>query len=105
MKLGVYTAVLHDRPLSEALETIAALGLGAAEIDSADLVLDLGHQHPSAHGALRLALVLDGDRIVRAEHLVVESSLRRLRAWGARRTLLWHWDRRYRPEPAAVHVR
>lgn len=43
------------------------------------------------------------DRIVRAEHLVVESSLRRLRAWGARRTLLWHWDRRYRP--AAVHVR
>ncbi len=43
------------------------------------------------------------DRVVRAEHLVVESSLRRLRAWGARRTLLWHWDRRYRP--AAVHVR
>jgi len=45
------------------------------------------------------------DRIVRAEQLVVESSLRRLRAWGARRTLLWHWDRRYRPAPAAVHVR
>lgn len=43
------------------------------------------------------------DRVVRAEHLVVESSLRRLRAWGARRTLLWHWDRRYRPD--AVHVR
>jgi len=43
------------------------------------------------------------DRVVRAEHLVVESSLRRLRAWGARRTLLWHWDRRYRP--AEVHVR
>ena len=45
------------------------------------------------------------DRIVRAEQLVVESSLRRLRAWGARRTLLWHWDRRYRPAPDAVHVR
>ncbi|MFB9360378.1 glycosyltransferase [Actinoplanes nipponensis] len=43
------------------------------------------------------------DRVVRAEQLVVESSLRRLRAWGARRTLLWHWDRRYRP--ASVHVR
>jgi glycosyltransferase involved in cell wall biosynthesis len=42
-------------------------------------------------------------RIVRAEHLVVESSLRRLRAWGLRRTLLWHWDRRYRP--ASVHIR
>lgn len=45
------------------------------------------------------------DRIVRAEDLVVESSLRRLRAWGPRRTLLWHWDRRYRPADALVHVR
>ena len=43
------------------------------------------------------------DRIVRAEQVVVASSLRRLRAWGLRRTLLWHWDRRYRP--ASVHVR
>jgi glycosyltransferase involved in cell wall biosynthesis len=46
------------------------------------------------------------DRIVRSEKLVVYHSLRRLRAWGARRTLLWHWDRRYRPaEEAAVHIR
>jgi glycosyltransferase involved in cell wall biosynthesis len=45
------------------------------------------------------------DRIVRAEDLVVEASLRRLRAWGVRRTLLWHWDRRYRPAPDAVNVR
>jgi glycosyltransferase involved in cell wall biosynthesis len=45
-------------------------------------------------------------RIVRAEHLVVENSLRRLRAWGPRRTLLWYWDRRYRPaDDAQVHVR
>ena len=42
----------------------------------------------------------------RAERLVVESSLRRLRAWGARRYLLWHWNRRWRPATAAeVHVR
>jgi glycosyltransferase involved in cell wall biosynthesis len=45
------------------------------------------------------------DRIMRAEQLVVEASLRRLRAWGPRRTLLWHWDRRYRPAAEAVHVR
>jgi glycosyltransferase involved in cell wall biosynthesis len=46
------------------------------------------------------------DRIVRAERLVVYNSLRRLRAWGPRRTLLWHWDRRYRPaDEAAVHIR
>jgi glycosyltransferase involved in cell wall biosynthesis len=44
-------------------------------------------------------------RIVRSEDLVVETSLRRLRAWGALRTLLWHWDRRYRPAPEEVHVR
>jgi len=46
------------------------------------------------------------DRIVRAEDLVVENSLRRLRAWGARKTILWYWDRRYRPaDDAEVHVR
>jgi len=46
------------------------------------------------------------DRIVRAENLVVYNSLRRLRAWGAWRTLLWYADRRYRPaDEAAVHVR
>jgi GT2 family glycosyltransferase len=46
------------------------------------------------------------DRVVRAENMVVYNSLRRLRAWGARRTLLWYWDRRYRPAAEAdVHVR
>jgi GT2 family glycosyltransferase len=43
------------------------------------------------------------DRIVRDERLVVQASLRRLRAWGPRRTLLWYWDRRH--VPAQVHVR
>ncbi|MEU8031860.1 glycosyltransferase [Streptomyces sp. NPDC049099] len=46
------------------------------------------------------------DRIARAERMVVHSSLRRLRAWGARRTLLWSWDRRYCPaDTREVHVR
>ncbi|MER7191464.1 glycosyltransferase [Streptomyces flaveolus] len=46
------------------------------------------------------------ERIARAERMVVHTSLRRLRAWGARRTLLWCWDRRYRPaDPKQVHVR
>ena len=34
MKLGVYTAILHDRPLREALEVIASLGLSGAEINA-----------------------------------------------------------------------
>ncbi|MFH7333822.1 glycosyltransferase family A protein [Streptomyces sp. KHY 26] len=46
------------------------------------------------------------DRIARAERMVVHTSLRRLRAWGARRTLLWCWDRRYLPaDVKEVHVR
>jgi glycosyltransferase involved in cell wall biosynthesis len=46
------------------------------------------------------------DRVVRDRRMVVETSLRRLRAWGYRRTLMWYWDRRYRPvDDAAVHVR
>lgn len=34
MKFGVYTAVLHDRPLPEALDVIKSLGLDAAEINA-----------------------------------------------------------------------
>jgi len=45
-------------------------------------------------------------RIARAEDVVVEASLRRLRAWGSRHTLLWYWDRRWRPPTSPdVHVR
>src|SRR3954453_8605262 len=36
----------------------------------ADLVLNLGPQHPSTHGALRLRLTLDGDRVRTAEPIV-----------------------------------
>src|SRR5262245_4720025 len=34
MKLGAYTACLHDKPLTEALNTLASLGLDSAEINS-----------------------------------------------------------------------
>ena len=34
MELGVYTAVLHDRPLPEALTTIRSLGLTGAEVNA-----------------------------------------------------------------------
>jgi len=34
MKLGVYNAILHDRPLPEALEVIAGLGLSGIEINT-----------------------------------------------------------------------
>jgi sugar phosphate isomerase/epimerase len=38
MKLGVYTAVLHDKPLPEALQVIRDLGLDSAEINSGGFV-------------------------------------------------------------------
>jgi sugar phosphate isomerase/epimerase len=34
MKLGAYTACLHDKPISEALEILRDLGLDSAEINS-----------------------------------------------------------------------
>ncbi|MBA0053067.1 NADH-quinone oxidoreductase subunit D [Streptomyces sp. AJS327] len=48
-------------------ETTVGIG-GAAE--STDMVLNIGPQHPSTHGVLRLRLVLDGERISEAEPVV-----------------------------------
>ncbi len=48
-------------------ETMVGIG-GAAE--STDMVLNIGPQHPSTHGVLRLKLVLDGERILRAEPVI-----------------------------------
>ncbi|GHH26009.1 NADH-quinone oxidoreductase subunit D [Streptomyces lanatus] len=48
-------------------ETTVGIG-GAAE--STDMVLNIGPQHPSTHGVLRLKLVLDGERITRAEPVI-----------------------------------
>ncbi|MFD5316937.1 NADH-quinone oxidoreductase subunit D [Streptomyces sp. NPDC127098] len=48
-------------------ETVIGVG-GAAE--STDMVLNIGPQHPSTHGVLRLRLVLDGERISQAEPIV-----------------------------------
>ncbi|MDQ3610297.1 MAG: NADH-quinone oxidoreductase subunit D [Actinomycetota bacterium] len=46
------------------------VGIGAAAHASSDAVLVLGPHHPSGHGVLQLALILDGDRIVTAEPVV-----------------------------------
>ncbi|MDQ1706001.1 MAG: NADH-quinone oxidoreductase subunit [Frankiaceae bacterium] len=39
-------------------------------IHASDMVLNIGPQHPATHGVLRLALTLDGERIVRADPIV-----------------------------------
>jgi NADH-quinone oxidoreductase subunit D len=50
--------------------TARTFSLGAAAEGTADVVLDIAPQHPSAHGGLKLAFTLDGDRILTAEPIV-----------------------------------
>ena len=47
MKLGAYTACLHDKPLEEALEILRDLGLNSAEINSGGF---LAHAAPAGRG-------------------------------------------------------
>src|SRR5919108_1541766 len=51
-------------------ERIVGVGAGAKELATEDMVLNIGPQHPSTHGVLRLRLTLDGERITRAEPIV-----------------------------------
>lgn len=46
------------------------VGVGAGELSTADMVLNIGPQHPSTHGVLRLAITVDGERIVRADPVI-----------------------------------
>lgn len=47
--------------------TMGAAGRGVATESATEVVLDLGPHHPSMHGALRLHLTVEGDRITGAE--------------------------------------
>jgi NADH-quinone oxidoreductase subunit D len=53
---------------AEALREVT-VGTGAG-LETADMVLNIGPQHPSTHGVLRLRLVLDGERVVSCEPVV-----------------------------------
>ena len=49
--------------------TETTIGIGGAA-ESTDMVLNIGPQHPSTHGVLRLRLVLDGERVQSAEPII-----------------------------------
>ncbi len=46
------------------------VGIGAGGLATADMVLNIGPQHPATHGVLRLRLHLDGEVIVSADPVV-----------------------------------
>src|SRR3954464_10199552 len=50
--------------------TALTVGIGAGGLATADMVLNIGPQHPSTHGVLRLRITLDGERITAAEPIV-----------------------------------
>jgi NADH-quinone oxidoreductase subunit D len=46
------------------------LMVATGDLATADMVLNIGPQHPATHGVLRLALTLDGERILRADPVI-----------------------------------
>jgi NADH-quinone oxidoreductase subunit D len=51
------------------MTTELVVGTGAG-LETADMVLNVGPQHPSTHGVLRLRLVLDGERVVSCDPVI-----------------------------------
>jgi NADH-quinone oxidoreductase subunit D len=51
-------------------EVTVGVGAGADQLATADMVLNIGPQHPSTHGVLRLRLRLDGERVLEAEPII-----------------------------------
>ncbi|MER7211223.1 NADH-quinone oxidoreductase subunit D [Streptosporangium sp. NPDC000239] len=51
-------------------DAVAGAAAAGKELATEDMVLNIGPQHPSTHGVLRLRLTLDGERISAAEPIV-----------------------------------
>ena len=50
--------------------TLAAPRADATQFDTDELVINMGPQHPSTHGVLRVVLKLDGERVVDADCVI-----------------------------------
>jgi NADH-quinone oxidoreductase subunit D len=62
--------VAQDRRTQVAHGLTVGVGAAAAGLSTSDLVLDVGPQHPSTHGTIRLRLTLDDERIVGCDPVV-----------------------------------
>ncbi|GIG70323.1 NADH-quinone oxidoreductase subunit D [Phytomonospora endophytica] len=56
--------------MATAREMTVGVGAGAEQLDTTEMVLNIGPQHPSTHGVLRLKLKLDGERVTACEPVV-----------------------------------
>jgi NADH-quinone oxidoreductase subunit D len=52
------------------IERIVGVGAGVKDLATEDMTLNIGPQHPSTHGVLRLRITLDGERISAAEPII-----------------------------------
>ena len=52
-----------------ALRHLADAAVGV-ELDTGDMILNLGPQHPATHGTLRLVVRLDGERVIAADPVI-----------------------------------
>ncbi|MEV0401708.1 NADH-quinone oxidoreductase subunit D [Actinoallomurus sp. NPDC050550] len=51
-------------------ERVVGVGAGTKDLATEDMTLNIGPQHPSTHGVLRLRITLDGERITAAEPII-----------------------------------
>ena len=49
---------------------LAASRVSVSQFDTSELVINMGPQHPSTHGVLRVVLTLDGERVVNADCVI-----------------------------------
>ena len=49
---------------------LAASRVSVSQFDTSELVINMGPQHPSTHGVLRIVLTLDGERVVNADCVI-----------------------------------
>jgi len=64
------TGAWHGRLAAVTPSRELTVGVGAGELATTDMVLNIGPQHPATHGVLRLRIVVDGEQIVSAEPIV-----------------------------------
>jgi NADH-quinone oxidoreductase subunit D len=61
---------MTETTASSSTRQALTVGVGAGGLATADMVLNIGPQHPATHGVLRLRIVVDGERIVSAEPII-----------------------------------